>query len=492
MSASQARLFDQLERSVVCKAAIKHGSQGWAGVGPYSADLRTCNIELPRGHATIKCNKYFEVRYYLNIVVGTAHHRLVTVQLPIILIHMNSLDVPTNSVDQVAAAIEEKRGRHNNNNNTANTATNPAHRKENERPSHQQQDADLHRRPSTSLQGRAFAAPRTASLERQRQAKEDIAQLERALEASPRKHNPLRRFHHHRAKNCPPNNNENNRPSSSYPYGAEGGAVIVRGASVGPTYTNTSAAASFSFKTPPSNRKGRVIADSDAEVLRRRLGGAPGAGVGSGSAVYGWPADGGAKGASCFNLGGGRATAFGIDATNRDRDCNRQTPPAPPPPKLGLLRRRSTASGAAKKTATAISRAPSAASSFLRPHHPYPATAPDGERNDLTDTGNRRGFDARRDGDGVGGNPFELLADTGVEAKGDGSPVKRFGGKLKGQRSLNFGSVMVGGYGHGHVHGHGWRDGERDKEMGKRKGRGKWFERRGVGGGGSGLEDLRR
>ena len=56
MSASQARLFDQLERSIVCRMALKRGSQGWNGVLPHSSDLRTCQLELPRGHSTIKFN----------------------------------------------------------------------------------------------------------------------------------------------------------------------------------------------------------------------------------------------------------------------------------------------------------------------------------------------------------------------------------------------------------------------------------------------------
>ena len=58
MSASQARLFDETERSTVCKSTIKQNSQGWAGIPPFSSDLRTCSIDLPRGYATIKCSAY--------------------------------------------------------------------------------------------------------------------------------------------------------------------------------------------------------------------------------------------------------------------------------------------------------------------------------------------------------------------------------------------------------------------------------------------------
>ena len=57
MSASQARLFDETERSTICKSVIKQRTQGWAGVPPFSADLRTCSLDLPRGYATIKCSQ---------------------------------------------------------------------------------------------------------------------------------------------------------------------------------------------------------------------------------------------------------------------------------------------------------------------------------------------------------------------------------------------------------------------------------------------------
>jgi len=56
MSASQARIFDQDERLVVSRAIIKAGIQGWTPIAPQSSVLRTCVLELPRDHATIKCS----------------------------------------------------------------------------------------------------------------------------------------------------------------------------------------------------------------------------------------------------------------------------------------------------------------------------------------------------------------------------------------------------------------------------------------------------
>ncbi|KAF9636954.1 Arrestin-like protein [Lasiodiplodia theobromae] len=166
-SAGQARIFDNNERTVFAKTSIKQGMHGWSGVAPHTTVTRTCDLELPRGHATVKCGKFFEVRYFLNIVVSSTHSKLVTVQLPIVLIHMNSLDVVPNSVAQVAAAIEEKRGH-------------PAHRRA----------RTLSRRPSRSVQGRAFAAPRMQSLDRMRAEAEDLRELGHLLEHSPRKYKP--------------------------------------------------------------------------------------------------------------------------------------------------------------------------------------------------------------------------------------------------------------------------------------------------------------
>lgn len=69
-SASQARIFDSNERSILSKTTVKQGTAGWNGVAAHTTHLRTCDLELPRGHATVKCGKYFEVRYFLNVIVG--------------------------------------------------------------------------------------------------------------------------------------------------------------------------------------------------------------------------------------------------------------------------------------------------------------------------------------------------------------------------------------------------------------------------------------
>ncbi|KAL1600588.1 hypothetical protein SLS60_006974 [Paraconiothyrium brasiliense] len=202
-SASQARIFDSNEKSILSKSIIKQGAAGWHGVPAHNSHTRTCDLEVPRGHATVKCGKYFEVRYFLNVIVGTSHTKLVTVQLPIVLIHMNSLDVVPNSVAQVAAAIEEKRTAH-----TYQRGHSPPR---------------LGRRPSSSVQGRAFAAPRMQSLDRMRAQAEEIQDLGKILDQSPRKYS-LRRGNAH-----------------------------------------------FDYHTPPSNRKGKILGDGDVADLQSRL-----------------------------------------------------------------------------------------------------------------------------------------------------------------------------------------------------------------------------
>jgi hypothetical protein len=155
-SAGQARIFESNEQSILTKSSFKTASE----IPPHTSDTRTCELELPRGHGTVRCGKYFEVRYFLNIIAFLSNSKLVSIQLPIILIHMNSLDVVPNSVAQVAAAIEEKRSR--------------------------KHSFNLTRKPSFA-QGRAFAAPIQQSLERSRDRRADIEDLRATLDASPRK-----------------------------------------------------------------------------------------------------------------------------------------------------------------------------------------------------------------------------------------------------------------------------------------------------------------
>jgi hypothetical protein len=60
-SAGQARIFDSNERSVLSKAMVRQGSAGWHGVAAHQTHIRTCDLELPRGHATVKCGKLVDI-----------------------------------------------------------------------------------------------------------------------------------------------------------------------------------------------------------------------------------------------------------------------------------------------------------------------------------------------------------------------------------------------------------------------------------------------
>jgi hypothetical protein len=186
-SAGQARIFESNEQTLLAKSLLKPGTAGWHGIEPYMSDTRTCELELPRGHGTVRCGKWFEVRYFLNVAASLGNSKLVSVQLPIILIHINSLDVVPNSVAQVAAAIEEKRA--------CNQLGRSRSRKQ--APAHHRQRSysspaaaqELHSKPSYT-QGRAFTAPRLQSLDRQREHRAEIEDIRSILDSSPRKNAP--------------------------------------------------------------------------------------------------------------------------------------------------------------------------------------------------------------------------------------------------------------------------------------------------------------
>lgn len=222
-SVSQARIFDSNERTILNKVVFKqHSGSNWNGVPAHSTDVRTYDLELPRGHATVKCGKFFEVRYFLNILVGTSHTKLATVQLPIVLIHMNSLDVVPNSVAQVAAAIEEKR-------TAALESRLPHSLSQRSSRARRRQREHIACRPSQGVQGRAFSAPRKQSLDRIQADAEELSDLGHILDSTPRRY-------------------------------ATGSAA-----------THKRLGSNFEYHTPPSNRKGRHLYGEEYEEMQRRL-----------------------------------------------------------------------------------------------------------------------------------------------------------------------------------------------------------------------------
>ena len=109
-SASHLRLPKRSDTEIVSCTTTKK-SKEWRGIPSHSSEVRTCEIEAPKGHVTISTGRYFEVRYFINIIVAINMFKSVAVQLPVTLIHMNSLDILPNSLAQVAASIEAKRAR---------------------------------------------------------------------------------------------------------------------------------------------------------------------------------------------------------------------------------------------------------------------------------------------------------------------------------------------------------------------------------------------
>ena len=164
-SASYLRLPKRTDAEIVSGTTLKKSST-WKGVQPHSSDVRTLELEAPRGHVTISTGRFFEVRYFINVVVTLKMFKTVAVQLPITIIPINSLDIPPNSVGQVAASIEAKR-----------TKTLPLPPSG---PSH-----------AAFIQGQAFEIPLRRSLERARQeqvlAQDDLGGLTNDVDRSPRR-----------------------------------------------------------------------------------------------------------------------------------------------------------------------------------------------------------------------------------------------------------------------------------------------------------------
>ncbi|GAB7358080.1 hypothetical protein MBLNU230_g0241t1 [Neophaeotheca triangularis] len=275
-SAGQARIFESNEQTLLAKSTMRLG-HGWRGVDPFTSDTRTCDLEVPRGHATVRCGKYFEVRYFLNVTAHISSSKFVSVQLPIILIHMNSLDVLPNSVAQVAAAIEEKRAHHQHQRSQSRNES--RHGRTRSASSPAPSKPDLHRKPSYA-QGRAFAAPRQQSLDRQRAKREDLAQLTATLESSPRKHHPQAHLarkltsamsigNFHDPNSHKPQRNLNHHPTSRPPTSQSTSTPSsLPDPETGHTVGN--------YHSPASNRKGRHFGDllhnsEDFEGLRDRL-----------------------------------------------------------------------------------------------------------------------------------------------------------------------------------------------------------------------------
>jgi hypothetical protein len=176
--ANHLRLPKRTDKELVSTSTLKK-SKVWRGVPPKCSDIRTCDISVPRDLVTVSTGRFFEVRYFLDVTVTVSTFKTVAVQLPVTIIHMNSLDILPNSLAQVAASIEAKR-----------TRTVPVG-----------EDDPLY--PSFH-QGQAFTAPRRQSLDRTRDEggglnAEELSALTRDLDESPRRYgHDISQAHHDR------------------------------------------------------------------------------------------------------------------------------------------------------------------------------------------------------------------------------------------------------------------------------------------------------
>jgi hypothetical protein len=165
------RIYDRKNVKIISASITKSGQRGWEGVKPGSSDLLTCELEIPRGQLSIRQGRHFEVIYHIQASVGTKWQpRLVVVELPINIVHMNSLDIPPNSLVQVSTAMNERRAR---------TST---------------EQSQVIPVCIQSVAGRAFASPRQQSLmqlqEQEANTFYGIRDLTEALDISPRRLTP--------------------------------------------------------------------------------------------------------------------------------------------------------------------------------------------------------------------------------------------------------------------------------------------------------------
>ncbi|KAL8937864.1 MAG: hypothetical protein Q9216_004211 [Gyalolechia sp. 2 TL-2023] len=97
------RLPDRCEKEIIFRAICP----GWHVLGQ-SSDVKTCGLFVPSGLVSVDAGRFFGVRFFLNIKITISFSKHLMVQLPVSIIHPNSIDIPPNSLAQVATTIERK------------------------------------------------------------------------------------------------------------------------------------------------------------------------------------------------------------------------------------------------------------------------------------------------------------------------------------------------------------------------------------------------
>ena len=103
------RLPDQCLKEVVTRKIMKAPQDA---VLSNSEVIRTCRLELPTGLVSVETGRFFGVRFFLSVRISCSFSKRLMVELPITIIHPNSVDIPPNSLAQVAAAVEHKHRDH--------------------------------------------------------------------------------------------------------------------------------------------------------------------------------------------------------------------------------------------------------------------------------------------------------------------------------------------------------------------------------------------
>ncbi|CAF9940934.1 MAG: hypothetical protein HETSPECPRED_002685 [Heterodermia speciosa] len=157
--AEALRVPDRCERSLVAKSVYK----GANGIVPAHTEvISTRRLEVPTGLVSVDTGRFFGVRFFLNVKISCSFAKHLVVQLPVTIIHPNSVDVPPNSLAQVATAIEYKHRDH----------------------------TSINGSPYRYTPGRAFAAARERSYNKAKAAtisSREIRDLALRLDGSPRK-----------------------------------------------------------------------------------------------------------------------------------------------------------------------------------------------------------------------------------------------------------------------------------------------------------------
>ncbi|KAH8153283.1 uncharacterized protein LAJ45_02870 [Morchella importuna] len=108
-SAGHLRVPSWIEHKTLAQSELNVGRR-WKGVKGNQLDVVTCEIEIPRNQLSVKMGRFFEVKYFVDVAVCTLAAKTIRCQLPLTIIHMNSLDIMPNHLLQVAEAFGEKYG----------------------------------------------------------------------------------------------------------------------------------------------------------------------------------------------------------------------------------------------------------------------------------------------------------------------------------------------------------------------------------------------